>query len=164
MWEQREGSGARKHLGAVQDLAKAQELDKVRDELLPDLLHEADSGVKPIEPVRFQPVKSPGLYEAEFAMKDGALIFHVWPWGYHEAQRLEQREPTFKADFEQTLRAALATNFRPTQSEFSFDGDMGAWFVKVVGYAESQYWFEHAVQCLETLHAAMGGIPGPRQS
>lgn len=110
---------------------------------------------KVIEPVHFQPVKSPGNYEAEFAIKDGDVIFHFWPYGFHEAQVREQTPPRFKRGFHQFLVSAMASAFDSRRLEFEDDKDMGAIFVRAKGFADNQFYRQLAIQACEKLHAIL---------
>ena len=51
------------------DPARARLLDEVKSGYLPVISKEADEGRKSFEPLQRTPVRSPGLFEAEFAKK-----------------------------------------------------------------------------------------------
>lgn len=130
-------------------------LDKVKAEALPKVQHEASTGDKFVKPVQFQPVHSPGIFEAEFALRDGDVIFHFWPWGLHEAERNGQPRPAFKDGFSAALRNVLATHF--PLFELTEDRDMGAWFVKIPALGKKQFWHKLSVSMVTDLHFQLGG-------
>jgi hypothetical protein len=134
---------------------KAARLDKDVAKDLPRVQREE---AKEITPVRFQPVRSPGIYDAEFGVKDRDLIFHFWPFGYHEAERKEVAPPRFPSQFEASLRAALNKTFNVDRVEYNYDGDMGAWYARAHGWGENQFAFDLAVKACKTLHSMMGGV------
>src|SRR5687767_9711082 len=113
---------------------------------------EARAGDKLIEPVNFQPVRSPGNYEAEFAAKGDDIIFHFWPDGYHDAQNKGKHPPRFKKDFGHHLFVAMSATFGPRRLEIENDDDMGAIFVKATGYGTNQFFRTMAISVCEDLH------------
>lgn len=135
---------------------KAQELDKAKQEGLPVIQKESE-GTKPFEPIKFQPVRSPGIYEAEFGVKGKDLIFHFWPYGYHQAEKEGIRTPNFHRHFAEELPQAMKVSFNLAQVETKRDEDMGAIFVKVNGAGENQFFHELAVKVCEELHRLLGG-------
>jgi hypothetical protein len=142
------------------DASKAAEYDKARDEGLPVVTKEAESGVKPVEPLRFQAVKSPGIYEAEFAKKERDLIFHFWPWEYHKAEHEGRPTPAFKKDFYHHITETAASIFGAGRFELKDDTDMGAIFLQAFGWGESDGYRQIAIRFCEEFHKAMGGEPG----
>lgn len=131
-------------------------LDKVKAEALPPIRREAANGDKSVQPVRFQPVKSPGIFEAEFGEKDGNVIFHFWPWGFHEAERNGQPRVAFVVGFGNLLKKTMHKHFG-TEIEVIEDRDMGSWFVKIPALGKKQFWFELAVKAATEMHTNLGG-------
>lgn len=140
------------------DKAKARLFDEVKKESLPVVQKEADGGVRPFKTVQFQPVKGVRTFEAEFGVKGDDVIFHVWPWGYHEKDRDDgHRLPEFPKDFEQTLKKAMGKVFGENRVSLSYDGDVGAWFVMAKGFALNQFHRNLCIEAAQALHTAMGG-------
>ena len=136
---------------------KAHMLDQAKAEGLPVVEKEAARGQMPIDPVRFTPVKSPGIYEAEFAKRDSDVIFHFWPYGFHQAHREGKRPPGFVRNMLVSSRQVMVEQFGESACEFHSDADMGALSVKVKGLGEKQFFHELSVKALEKLHYALGG-------
>ena len=132
-------------------------LDATKREVHPIIVQEASQGDKPFEPIKFQPVKSPGLFEAEFAKRDADIIFHFWPWGLHEADRTGSPRPPFTAPFRSELKAAMEKVFDKRFVTIDEDRDMGAIFVKVSGVGAKQFWHDLGVKVVTALHHALGG-------
>ncbi|TXH11230.1 MAG: hypothetical protein E6R04_02855 [Spirochaetes bacterium] len=147
MWSERSSEG-------VVSEKSSTELDSLKKELSPIVVKEADSGVKGFDPLNFQPVMSPSNYEAEFAAKGEDLIFHVWPWKFHESDRAGKIRPRFRKGFETHLNTAFGKVFF-SKWEYSFDEDMGSYFVRAPGAGSSQFMRENAIEALENLHSAM---------
>ena len=138
------------------DAEKAKLLDKVRGEVLPVVQKEAD-GVRPFDTIELQPVKGPNAFEAEFGLKGDDVLFHFWPWGYHDADRKGVQPPRFRKDFESLLKGVMGEVFGIGRVELSFDDDMGAWFVLAKGFALNQFHRELCIKAAESLFKAMGG-------
>lgn len=117
------------------------------------------NGGRPIKPIVFQPVRSPGIYEGEFGEKDGDLIFHFWPDGYHRDHQGEFL-PGFGRGFESALRDSVKESFPTAQSELSFDRDMGAWFVRVYRGSDLPFNRQLCIGACESVHKRMGGTEG----
>lgn len=135
-------------------------LDDARAEGLPTIEKESDAGVKPFNPVQLQPVKSPGIYEAEFGVKNDDVIFHFWPSGYHAAERRSAAAPQFKIGFEQALKKVMGEVFDSKRVVVDHDPDVGALFVRAKGWGDAQFHRDLCIKACEQLHAAMGGEPG----
>jgi hypothetical protein len=146
---------SRNTVGVTADQEKA--FEQAKQEALPVVQKEADEGVRPFKPVDFQPVKSPGLYEAEFGVKGEDVIFHFWPWNYHLAEKQGQRPPNFPRSFETYLVQAMGDAFEVRRVEMHKDEDMGAYFVKAKGYASNQFNRELSIRACEKLHKLLGG-------
>ena len=152
---------SRQRLPVTQE--RALELDKTKEEEHPRLVQEAERGMKPVEPIKFQPVHSPGIFEAEFAMRqlvsDGGIgrdvIFHFWPWGLHSADKTGAPRPGFKKGFREMLEQVFKKHY--TQVEIRDDRDMGSYFVRLRGAGGAQFWFQIAVKAVTDLHHALGG-------
>lgn len=142
--------------------AKAQMLDEVKKASMPIVQKESEGGVRPFDTVKFQPVKGVGTFEAEFGIKGDDVIFHIWPYGYHDADRKEgQVLPKFIPAFEATLKTSFTgTVFTPARCDFSFDGDLGAWFVRAKGYSQNQFFRQLSIEALTYLHKNLGGSEG----
>ena len=134
-------------------------LNAERDAGLPTIVKESDSGQKPFTPVQLQPVKSPGIYEAEFGVKDSDVIFHFWPSGYHVAERRGVAAPKFLPGFEVALGKVMGDVFDPKRVVIEHDRDVGALFVRAIGWGEAQFHRNLCIQACEKLHAALGGLP-----
>lgn len=134
------------------DTARAQLLSKTKEEFFPIAVKEASGGDKGIAPVEFQPVKSPGTYEAEFAVKGDDVIFHFWPWGYHDAERRGETLPRFKRGFQNFLITAMSEAFDPKRLVVEDDKDMGAIFVKATGFGSNQFYRKLCIEACEKLH------------
>jgi len=130
-------------------------LDEVKAGSLPIIRQEANAGDRPIKPVHFQEVRSPGIFEGEFGVKDGDLIFHFWPWGLHQADRDGKPRPPFPTGFGPVLRAVLTHHFGLT--EISEQRDLGSWYAKAAGVGRKQFWFDLAVKAVTDLHHQLGG-------
>lgn len=155
-WDARDESGAVQRL----DGKKAADYEKAKAEGLPVVEKEAESGVRPFESVKFQPVISPGIYEAEFGVKGRDLIFHFWPDGYHKAERNSQRLPTFKKDFLLNLEQTMGDVFGSHRIQVQEDLDVGAIFVQAHGWGENDNVNKVAINACEKFHKAMGGLDG----
>jgi hypothetical protein len=137
--------------------AREQELEKARDESLPVVNRQVGKGQLPVQPVRLQPVRSPGIYEGEFGVKDGDVLFHFWPYGYHEAERQRLAAPHFPARFEGSLLEVMNQEFGKNRVEILKDDDVGAYCVIARNWASQQMHFELSVRACEKLHKALGG-------
>lgn len=141
--------------------AKAQLLDEVKKSSLPIVQKEADGGVRPFETVKLQPVRATDTFEAEFGVKGEDVIFHIWPWNYHVADRKEGTVlPKFRKDFETILRASFGKVYDSSRVQASYDGDLGSWFVLVKGYAQNQFHRNVCIEAVTLLHKALGGTEG----
>lgn len=139
------------------DAERKRILDAEREASLPVIKKDLNKQMVS-DAVKFQPVKSPGIYEAEFGLVKGALIFHFWPYGYHAADRIQKATPTFFAQFPIELKKVMTKCFNNVQDvEVSEDRDMGSWFVKIPGMSERQFWRASAIEACEKLHKALGG-------
>lgn len=116
-----------------------------------------EPGKKPFEAVKAQPVRSPGIYEAEFIAKDGDVVFHFWPEGYHKAEEEGRNPPHFPPTFSKAMQSAISKVMAPSKVDISEDRDMGAWFVRVHGLATKPFQFDLCVKACEEVHKAMGG-------
>jgi hypothetical protein len=137
--------------------AREKLLNEVKKGSLPTIAREAANGDKPVEAIRFQPVKSVGRFEAEFAKRGGDIIFHFWPWGLHAADREGTPRPPFTAAFRVALPAAFLDEFDKKLVSIEEDRDMGAFFVKAEGYGKKQFWFDLATKVVTNLHRRLGG-------
>lgn len=129
----------------------SKEYDTLKDSLAPVAAREGQQD-KAIIPIDFQPVKSPNNYEAEFAKKDSDVIFHFWPWGFHDAQDKNMTPPRFKNGFETFLVQSMVEVFGAKRVELHKDDDMGAFFVRAQGAGDNQFFRELAIQACEGLH------------
>jgi hypothetical protein len=145
----------RKQLPVSQERAKT--LDTTKMEVHPIIVKEAAQGDKGFDAIRFQPVKSPGIFEAEFAKKDSDLIFHFWPWGLHEADRTGSPRPPFSPRFRYELQSIMESVFDKRFVKIDEDRDMGSMFVKVTAAGAKQFWHDLGVKAVTKLHHALGG-------
>lgn len=145
----------RKKLVVTEERSKT--LDSIKAEVHPIIVNEAAQGTKPFEPLKFQPVRSPGHFEAEFAKKGSDVIFHFWPWGLHEAERNNQPRPPFDKSFRVHMHGALYEFYDSKLVVVEEDRDMGSFFAKVIGAGTKQFWFDMAIKCLTNLHYRTGG-------
>lgn len=141
------------------DAERAQLLNEVKKGTLPTIRKEEKEGFKPFEQLAFQPVKSPGIYEAEFGVKGEDLIFHFWPYGYHVADVQGKSTPRFPKGFLPKLSKVMKDTFMQ-RVEISEDLDVGAIFVKANGWGEKQFHRELAIKACEAIHKAMDGAVG----
>lgn len=132
---------------------KAAKLNAGKDKDLPRVQKE---DLKSFKQVKFQPVRSPNIYDAEFGVKDRDIVFHFWPYNYHEADRKGVASPAFPRDFGPNLIKTMDDIFRG-RTEIHNDPDMGAFTVKALGWGENQFAFDLAVKACKQLHFAMGG-------
>jgi hypothetical protein len=130
--------------------------NEVKAGTLPVIQREADGGVKPIKPVEYQPVRSPGRFEAEFGIKNDDIIFHVWPWAYHLAEKEGQTTPPFLAGTKDALNKAMGEIFYG-KFELTEDFDVGAYTVVVTGWGAKQFARDLAITAVKRLHELMGG-------
>lgn len=137
------------------DPERAKIFEMEKEKSLPIISRDLDK--KEFEPVRPQPVISKGIYEAEFSVRGKDVLFHFWPYGYHEADDLNKVPPRFHRGFQQVLRFAMEKVMSPSKVELSEDRDMGAWFVKVVGLADNPFHRELSIKACEAIHKDMGG-------
>lgn len=140
------------------EAARERELDKTKEESLPVVKRQVSKGELPINPVKLQPVKSPDIYEGEFGIKDGDVIFHFWPYGYHEAERNRLAAPHFKPEFERQLLTVMSAEFGGHRIQVLEDADVGAFCVVAKSWAENQFHYEMSVRACEKLHKALGGV------
>lgn len=152
-WQERDVESKQDHMVSS---AKAAELDSAKAETMPELLKET-SGMRPFEQIKFQPVRAHGLFDAEFAVKGDDIIFHFWPYGFHQAQHSGTREPNFPTGFLEKLKESLKTSFAATRTEVTLDKDMGAYFVKAIGYATAISSFTLATEACKHLYKLLGG-------
>lgn len=138
---------------------RVKELEQSRAEGQPVVEKEAEKGQVPFDGIRFQPVKSPGLYEAEFAKKGKDIVFHFWPYGYHSAQRSNTASPRFPSAFAEKLAEAMKKEFG-TAVHVEFDRDITSYYVRVNGWGERQFYAELSIAVCEKLHLLLGGTPG----
>lgn len=131
--------------------------DEARREGKPIVEREAARGQMPLEPVKYQPVKSPGIYEAEFASRDGDLIFHFWPAGYHLAERTGLARPRFGPEFADALKKSMEEVFDANRLEIDPTPENGSWYVKARSWGKTQFWFELATKACEKVHYRLGG-------
>lgn len=142
---------------AEADAERAKLLNEVKKGSLPTIRKESELGAPPFKELELQPVKSPGIYEAEFGVKDANVIFHFWPWGYHAADVAGRATPKFSKDFLPKLTRIMGETFDPKRVEIKEDPDVGAIFVKALSWGESQFHRELSVKACEALHKALGG-------
>jgi hypothetical protein len=138
---------------------KERELNKAKEEGAPVIVKEASAGMKPFDPVEYQPVRSPDIYEGEFGVKGSDLIFHFWPANYHNAERAGKALPRFKPGFDVVLKQVFTDAFGAGVSrvEVFHDPDVGAFCVLAHGWGDNQYHRELSIKACEALHQALGG-------
>lgn len=141
---------------AVANSERAQVLDKERATSLPTIVKEA-SEIRPFEPVRPQPVISPGIFEGEFLIKKNDIVFHFWPYGYHEADRKSLAAPKFHKKFPAVLASVMRDTFGESRVSLSEDADVGAWFVRAMGWGDNVFARELCVKACGRLHKDLGG-------
>lgn len=133
---------------------RARVYEKEKEATIPMIAKEEE---RPFEQVYPQPVISPGIYEAEFMTKGRDVIFHFWPYGYHEADDLNKVLPRFPKTFPKALKETMQSSLSPTEPVVEEDRDMGAWFVKAKGMADRPFARDIAIKAMEELHRALGG-------
>jgi hypothetical protein len=132
-------------------------LNQVKGESFPLVRKEASSGDKSVSPITFQDIRSVGHFEAEFAKRDGDIIFHFWPYGLHAADSAGKIRPSFVKGFKGELQKAMTDVFGGESLTIEDDRDMGAYFVKVANFGGKQFWFDLAVKAATLLHKSLGG-------
>lgn len=142
------------------DAARTKVLEDEKQASLPFIVKESNEGVRPFSQIELQPVKSPGIYEGEFGVKGNDIIFHFWPSGYHAAERRGVASPKFPPEFEAKLKQAMDGEFEARRVVVEQDRDMGSYFVRAVGWAESQFHRDLCIKACEKLHSLLGGQPG----
>lgn len=145
------------HSIATVDDERANVLNGVKATGLPVVEKEADTGAKPFKAIQLQPIKGVKTFEAEFGVKDEDLIFHVWPWGYHEAERNGTEPPKFRKDIKQLLTDSLGEVFGTNRISVSYDDDVGSWFIIAKGFSSNQFHRDLCIEAARSLHVAMGG-------
>lgn len=141
---------------AVTD-AREKILNEEKAKSFPVIAKETATGDKPVDPIQFQPVRSPGLFEAEFAKRGNDVIFHFWPWGLHEADRLGKPRPGFQPGFKRELQAVFTDQTGSQGLDIEDDRDMGAYFVKVKGLGAKLFWRDLSIKIVTALHKGLGG-------
>lgn len=142
--------------GTITDVpeSRAELYNREKEVSIPVIAKEEE---RPFEPVTPQPVISPGIYEGEFIVHGPNVIFHFWPYGYHEADDLDRVPPRFPKNIKDVLTKAMKESLSPTELDINEDKDMGAWFVRARGLSERPFFKDLAIKACETLHKAMGG-------
>lgn len=153
-WEEKE---TKSRLAIETNAAKIKMWEELRGSSLPQL--QKDEGQKPVVPLRFQPVKSPGIYEAEFTMRGPDIVFHFWPYGYHAEERagVTGRMPRFKAGFLGAVKNEFGIVFGTHRLTVTEDPDVGAITLIATGWGENAYARELSIKACEGIHHAMGG-------
>ncbi len=148
----------RERAGAVEAASQkaADDYDGLKKELAPVMEKEAVIR-QDLEPIHFQPVRSPGIYEAEFGQKREDILFHFWPYGYHAADNDKKVLPRFPNGFPSVLLRVMTEIFKEGRVEMSYDADMGSWFVKAKGWGSSMFARELSIKACEGVHKGMGG-------
>lgn len=144
----------RQEIDVTREKAKSLEDEKLG---LPKLQKEADQGLKPIQPIRFQPINGTDYFEAEFGVRGNDIIFHFWPWKYHETERNGRPVPRFHKGFASILVSTMGTVFDPMRVEIYEDRDVGAWFVKAIGYGTNTFHRDLSIKAVTELYKALGG-------
>lgn len=135
---------------------RASLLDKVKNSTLPVIQKEAESN-KPFTQIHFQPVRASKTFEGEFALNKDDLVFHFWPWGYHEADKAGNATPRFRKDFELILRRVMGDVFGARRAELQFYLDLGSWYVRIPAAGLDQFHRDLSIKACENLHHALGG-------
>lgn len=107
------------------------------------------------EPLNFQPVISPDIYEAEFAVKNEDIIFHFWPFGYKLAEESKHRLPKFSKIFLKNIETIMIAAFGPHRLEMA--EELGGVFVRAIGWGSNQFARDIAIKTCESLHKINGG-------
>jgi hypothetical protein len=118
---------------------------------------EVSNGTRPYKPISLQPVRAPGIYEGEFGVKEEDLIFHFWPWNYHQMDSEGRPTPRFHQQFIPTLNKVMGDVFGANRIEVSEDRDLGAVFAKARNWASNQFHRELCVKVCQELYTRMGG-------
>lgn len=140
------------------DLKRTKELNAERDVSLPVISKETQKGAPPFDPMKFSPVIGTDIYEAEFAVKGSDVIFHFWPYNYHSADSAGKATPSFLKGFQVQLKKSFESVFGKNRIEIKDDRDMGALYVRAIGWADNQMWKEQAVRAFKNFFNDMGGI------
>lgn len=139
------------------DPSRSKEFEGEKANSLPVIEKESGKGAALFDPIKFQPVVGTGIYEAEFGVKNGDVIFHFWPHGYHAADAAGRATPSFKNGFKDALKSVAEKEFGKNRIELKDDRDVGALFLRAIGWAESQFHRQLSVKVCETLYKSLGG-------
>lgn len=138
------------------DPHRAKLYDELRESSLPVISR--DQGQKPLLPIVFQTIIGRGIYEGEFASKDNDIIFHFWPFGYHTAERMEKRTPTFPVSFKSAIERVFQNTFGgANRLKITDDADIGAVTVQALGWGTSSYARDLSIKACKSLYTALGG-------
>jgi len=140
------------------DMERTMELNKERESSFPVISKETQKGAPPFDPVSFMPVIGTDIYEAEFAVKGSDIIFHFWPYNYHSADAAGKAPPAFKSGFQAQLKKTFESLFGKNRVEIKDDRDMGAFFVRAIGWADNLAWKELSIRAFKGFFNDMGGI------
>lgn len=140
------------------DSKRTAELNTEKATSLPVIFKETQAGAPPFDPMKFQPVIGTDIFEAEFAVKGPDLIFHFWPYNYHSTDAAGSSTPSFKKGFKEQLLRSFESIFGKNRIVIKDDSDMGALFVKAVGWADNQFYKEQAIRAFKHFYTDMGGI------
>jgi len=139
-------------------------LNEVRNSVRPVITREVDRGDKGIEPVQFKEVRSPGLFEAQFARKQNDVVFHFWPWGFALAEKRGEPRPAFQPGMRVQIREAFVDIYGDSEflsvTEDDWDREMGSITAIVRGQGAKQFWYDLAVKVVTQLHKSLGGKNG----
>lgn len=139
------------------DEKRAQDLEGEKGVSLPVIAKESERGTTLFNEIKFQPVIGTGIFEGEFAVKGNDVIFHFWPHGYHVADSSNRPVPAFKPGFKEALKSAAEKAFGKNRIEMKDDRDIGALFLRAIGWADSQFHRQVSITMCESLFKALGG-------
>lgn len=124
---------------------------------MPELINkvESESKSKNFDPILFQPVRGPGVYEGEFGAKENDIIFHFWPDKYHFLDAQGKQPPVFNKKFKPTLEAVFTEVFGNGKFEIAQDDDMGAFFVKVFHGTVNTFHKKLSIDACEKIYTAL---------
>jgi hypothetical protein len=143
--------------------SKKIEYDNARETGIPRLEREWESvdtkvGGKPIDPIHFQEVIGPKIFEGEYGVKGEDIIFHLWPYGYQQSMDDNKFPPKFHKNFKDQLGKSLTKVFTTnTVDQENHQSTMGSIYVCIRGGASGMFYKQKCIDFCEDLFLNLGG-------
>lgn len=144
--------------------SKKVEYDKESSEGIPKIMKEWETvdkglGGKPIDPIHFQEVLGPKIFEGEYGVRGEDIIFHLWPYGYHQAMDDNKFPPKFHKNFKGQLVVSVAKVFPTNKVELeNHIQRMGSLYVCIYGGASGMFHDQKCIEFCEDLYKELGGV------